>query len=76
MNMSDELLRVRKNMFELKLRQKLERELRAVSGHGTRERELQSKLLIGSRGKWLAKTSCRPGYLVLFCRQYRGPQQL
>jgi hypothetical protein len=76
MNMSDELLRVRKNMFELRLRQKLEREFRAASGHGTRDRELQSKLLIGSRGKWLAKTSCRPGYLVLFCRQYRGPQQL
>jgi hypothetical protein len=75
LNASDELLRVRKNLLETKLRQKLERELRAVRGRGTRERELQLKIEVGSTGKWLAKTNCRAGYVVLYCRQYRGPQR-
>ncbi len=37
-----------------------------------RQQQVSTKLLEASEQKWTARTSCRPGYVVLKCRQYMG----
>jgi hypothetical protein len=72
MGRDDELLRVRKNMAELRIRERLARALGAVRGDRARERDLITKPL----ERWVPLTTCRAGWVVLWCREYRGPQRL
>jgi len=72
---ADERLRIKRNLLELKLREKQAQEYRAVAGDSPREREARLKLGVQSTSKWLEKTNCRPGYIVIYCRQYRGVQR-
>jgi foldase protein PrsA len=37
-------------------------------------RQASTKLLAPFTAKWIAKTDCRPAYVVQRCRQYRGPK--
>jgi hypothetical protein len=39
-----------------------------------RQRRELPRLVAAWRAKWIARTDCRPGYVVQKCRQYRGPK--
>jgi hypothetical protein len=51
------------------VRQSIEQQLRAPL-----QRRERTRLIAAYRQRWLARTDCRPGYVVQKCRQFRGPR--
>jgi foldase protein PrsA len=41
---------------------------------GELQRRMLSQFVSAWRRKWIARTACRPGYVVQKCRQYTGPR--
>lgn len=65
----DWLFRAKLQLLEIKLPQKL-----IPKGlTGQQRQQAATKLLHESTKKWVARTSCRAGYVVPNCKQYTGP---
>jgi hypothetical protein len=76
MSVADEMLRVKKSMLEGKLLLSLAGRLRAVSGSSPERLAEQAQIKRGELTRLLSETSCRAGYVVEVCRQYRGTQRV
>lgn len=70
--LSDELFLVKQNLLSRKFQQKLQPKLSKVGGGA----QGFAKLIEGFHSKWTARTSCRAGYVVEECKQYRGPKTI
>jgi hypothetical protein len=65
---SDLLLRIKLEM----LSERIERKVLGRAGKATQKRSFAA-FKTAFRKRWTARTDCRPGYVVLNCRQYRAP---
>lgn len=66
---ADQLFRARIKLFTFKIEHQV-----MASGHSTREGELAFARFINAFPRqWAARTSCRQGYVVPNCKQYKGP---
>jgi hypothetical protein len=63
---SVELFLVKADLLGSKLRQKLKERFGS-------DEAAEAKYLEAEAAKWKAKTSCRPGYVIELCRQYKHP---
>ncbi len=69
---SDERLLLTKSLLDTKLQQSV------MASKGLTSKQQQEEALIKFSEefarRWTARTSCRPGYVVSECRQYKGPK--
>jgi foldase protein PrsA len=77
---ADMLLRARVQLLELKIRQRQIETLQLVPKRLTaQQREAAAGKLIEELGLepgkyWADRTTCKPGYIVSSCKEYKGPQ--
>jgi hypothetical protein len=75
---SDMLLRSRVQLFEVKIAQKVEAIEKLLPKTLTAQQRLNALAKatgnLPSQKRWAARTSCRKGYVVSACSEYRGPQ--
>jgi hypothetical protein len=76
MTVTDLRFRVRDFMLSRRLWARLENAMSRVQGHGAAELAKQNELTVGARNKLVNATSCRAGYVIEVCREYKGSQQL
>jgi hypothetical protein len=68
-SVGDELLRVRTDMISRRI---FDNEKRMLGGIATKAQlQAYARLAVATEKQWIAKTSCRAGYVVEDCRQYR-----
>ncbi len=71
LSLSDELFRIRKDLLDTKIQQKIS----AKKGLSLAQRQqLLTEFSVAFQKRWVARTSCRPGYVMVDCKQYKGPQ--
>jgi hypothetical protein len=73
---ADLLFRAKVQLFEVKLGARVTALEHAPGLTLAKRRAEITKLLAGEgqEGAWIAKTSCRPGFVAPGCRQYKGTQ--
>jgi hypothetical protein len=64
---SDLLFRAKVKVFSAQIEKQY-----AINGHAATDNPALGRFLIGFPAKWAAKTSCRSGYVVPNCKQYKG----
>ena len=69
LSISDEMLRIKKDVLDAKIQQKIAAE-RRLSGPG--REEVLAKFDVEFKEKWAVRTSCSAGYVMMDCKQYKG----
>jgi hypothetical protein len=73
LNSADMLLRARLALLTNKIQQKIEVQAGGPRTSGAVRRTALQRFGRRFKAQWKAKTSCRTGYVVPFCSEYRGP---